>query len=80
MTSSKLRNSDSAYSMFLSFLKKLSTFLINTADKEIYNLVFRFPSTIIQIGQKNTHKSSFNIIDKLLLDKASFWFDMFFLT
>ena len=39
MTKSKLRNSDSAYSIsFSQVLLKLFTFLINTADKEIYNI------------------------------------------
>ena len=37
MTNSKVRNSDSAYSIcFSQVLLKLFTFLINTADKEIY--------------------------------------------
>ena len=46
MTNSKLRNSDSAYSIcFSQVLLKLFTFLINTADKEIYNIFnsFLFP-------------------------------------
>ena len=39
MTNSKVRNSDSAYSIcFSQVLLKLFTFLINTADKEIYNI------------------------------------------
>ena len=39
MTNSKLRNSDSAYSICFSQVSlKLFTFLINTADKEIYNI------------------------------------------
>ena len=67
MTNSKVRNSDSAYSIcFSQVLLKLFTFLINTADKEIYNIliVFYSPNTLIQTGQTNTqthkHKSSFN--------------------
>ena len=45
MTNSKVRNSDSAYSIcFSQVLLKLFTFLI-TADKEIYNIFnsFLFP-------------------------------------
>ena len=41
MTNSKVRNSDSAYSIcFSQVLLKLFTFLINTADKEIYYNIF----------------------------------------
>ena len=46
MTNSKVRNSDSAYSIcFSEVLLKLFTFLINTEDKEIYNIFnsFLFP-------------------------------------
>ena len=46
MTNSKVRNSDSVYSIcFSQVLIKLSTFLINTADEEIYNIFngFLFP-------------------------------------
>ena len=46
MTNSKVRNSDSAYSIYFSqVLSKLFTFLINTADKEIHNIFnsFLFP-------------------------------------
>ena len=46
MTNSKVRNSDLAYSIcFSQVLLKLFTFLINTADKEIYNIFnsFLFP-------------------------------------
>ena len=56
MTNSKVRNSDSAYSIcFSQVLLKLFTFLINTADKEIYNIsiVFYSPITLIQAGQTN---------------------------
>ena len=70
MTNSKVRNSDSAYSIcFSQVLLKLFTFLINTADKEIYNIFnsFLFPHyfdtnrTNKQINiQTNKHKSSFN--------------------
>ena len=43
MTYSKVRNSDSAYSIcFKQVLLKLFTFLINTADKEIYNIFNSF--------------------------------------
>ena len=43
MTNSKVRNSDSAYSMcFSQVLSELFTFLINTADKEIYNIFNSF--------------------------------------
>ena len=58
MTNSKLRNSDSAHSIFFSqVLLKLLTFLINIVDKEIYNVFnsFLFPNTSIQTGQTNTH-------------------------
>ena len=53
MTNSKLRNSDSAYWIcFSQFLLKLFTFLINTADKEIYNIfkLFYFSNTLMQTG------------------------------
>ena len=46
MTNSKVRNLDSAYSIcFSQVLLKLFNFLINTADKEIYNIFnsFMFP-------------------------------------
>ena len=46
MTNSKVRNSDSAYSIcFSQVLLKFFTSLINTADKEIYNIFdsFLFP-------------------------------------
>ena len=58
MTNSKVRNSDSAYSIcFNQVLLKLFTFLINTADKEIYkiSIVFYSPNTLIQTGQTHTH-------------------------
>ena len=43
MTNSKVRNSDSAYSIcFNQVLLKLFTFFINTADKEIYNIFNSF--------------------------------------
>ena len=71
MTNSKLRNSDSAYSIcFSQVLLKLFTFLINTVDKGIYNIliVFYSPITLLLTGQTNKqtnkhthkHKSSFN--------------------
>ena len=48
MTNSKLRNSDSAYSIcFSQVLLKLFTFLINTADKEIYNIFNSFSILLI---------------------------------
>ena len=56
MTNSKVRNSESAYSIcFSHVLLKLFTFLINTADKEIYNIsiVFFSPITLLQTGQIN---------------------------
>ena len=77
MTNSKVRNSDSAYSIcFIQVLLKLFTFLINTADKEIYNIFnrFLFPYYFIRIqtGQTNTHKhkhkSSFNNKDVTLIN------------
>ena len=47
MTNSKLRNSDSACSIcFSQVLLKLFTFLVNTADKEIYNI---FDSIVIPL-------------------------------
>ena len=43
MTNSKLRNSDSAYSIcFSQVLLKLFSFLINTADKVKYNIFNSF--------------------------------------
>ena len=63
MTNSKLRNSDSAYSIYFGqVLLKLFTFLINTADKEeIYNIFdsFLFPY-YCKTNRTNKHKSSFN--------------------
>ena len=78
MTNSKLRNSDSAYSIFFSqVLLKLFTFLINTADKEIYNIFnsFLFPyyfNTNRTNKQTNTHKSSFNNIDDVRFQLSCF--------
>ena len=73
MTNSKVRNSDSVYSIcFSQVLLELFTFLINTADKEIYIFnSFLFPNTLLLTGQthihtnthKNKHKSSFNNMD-----------------
>ena len=42
--------------MFCLILLKLFTFLINTADKEMYNtsIVFYYPITLIDNGQTNT--------------------------
>ena len=57
MTNSEVRNSDSTYSLcFSQVLLKLFTFLINIADKEIYNIFNSFysPNTLIQTGQTNT--------------------------
>ena len=43
MANPKVRNSDSAYRIWFSqVLSKLLTFLINTADKEIYNIFNSF--------------------------------------
>ena len=73
MTNSKVRNSDSAYSIYFSqVLLKLFTFLINTADNEIYNIFnsFLFPkyfNTNRTNKQTHKHKSSFNNKDKLVL-------------
>ena len=51
MTNSKLRNWDSACSIcFSQVLLKLFTFLINTADKEIYNTLIVFHSPITEIA------------------------------
>ena len=48
MTNSKVRNSDSAYSIcFSQVLLKLFTSLINTADKEIYNIFNSFSIPLI---------------------------------
>ena len=61
MTDSKLRNSDLAYSIcFSQVLFKLFTFLINTADKEIYNIFNSFLFSYYFITnrtnkQTNTH-------------------------
>ena len=70
MTNSKVRNSDSAYLIcFSQVLLKLFTFLINTADKEIYNIFnsFLFPYSLIQTGQTNTqtHNNRVLIIIKI---------------
>ena len=63
MTNSKVRNSDSAYSIcFSQVLLKLFTFLIHTADKEIHNIFnsFLYPYYFItnrtnKQTNKNTH-------------------------
>ena len=58
MRNSKVRNSDSAYSIcFSQVLFKLFTFLINTADKEIYNIFnsFLFPYYFNKKPDKQTH-------------------------
>ena len=58
MTNSKVRNSDSAYSIcFSQVLLKLFTFLINTADKEIYNIFnsFLFLYYFYNTNRTNTH-------------------------
>ena len=48
MTNSKVRNMDSAYSIcFSQVLLKLFTFLINTADKEIYNIFNNFHPIVV---------------------------------
>ena len=70
MTNSKVRNLDSACSIcFSQVILKLFTFLINTADKEIYNIFnsFLFPyyfntNRTNKQTNKHTHKhkSSFN--------------------
>ena len=77
MTNSKVRNSDSTYSYSYSqVILKMFTFLINTADKEIYNnfnsFLFLFYFNINRTNkQTNTqahkHKSSLNIKDKSCL-------------
>ena len=67
MKNSKVRNSDSAYSIcFGLVLLELFTFLINTADKEIYNIFnsFLFPITLIQTGQQTN-------INRVLIIKIS---------
>ena len=64
MTNSIVRNSDSAYSIcFNHVLLRLFTFLINTTDKEIYNIFnsFLFPyyfNTNRTNKQTHKHKSS----------------------
>ena len=66
MTNSKVRNSDSAYSIrFSKVLLKLFTSLINTADKDIYNIFnsFLFPYyfyTNLTNKQTNTHTNKHN--------------------
>ena len=65
MTNSKLRNSDSAYSMcFSQVILKLFTFSINTADKEIYNIFNSFSMSFLfpyyfNTNRTNKHRSSF---------------------
>ena len=52
MTNLKVRNSDSAYSIcFSQVLLKLFTFLINTADKEIYNIFNNFLFSNVSEGE-----------------------------
>ena len=61
MTNSKERNSDSAYLIcFSQVLLKLFTSLINTADKEIFNIliVFYSPNTLLLTGQTNKHTNT----------------------
>ena len=62
MTNSKVRNSDLAYSIcFSQVLLKLFTFLINTADKEIYNIFNSFPFPYYfntNRTNKQTHKQT----------------------
>ena len=73
MTNTKVRNSDSAYSIsFSQVLLKLFTFLINTANKEIYNVFnsFLFLYTLIQTGQ--THKQT-NINRVLIIKIERKW-------
>ena len=66
MTNSKVRNSDSSYSTcFSQVLLKLFISLINTVDKEIYNIFnsFLFPSTLIQTGQTNKQTNKHTTIE-----------------
>ena len=73
MTNSKVRNSDSAYSIcFSQVLLKLFTFLINTADKEIYNIFnsFLFPWYFItNQTNKQTTKQTHTNTNRVLLIK-----------
>ena len=75
MTNSKVRNSDSAYSIWFSqVLIKSFTSLINTADIEIYNIfnIFYSSITLIQTGQTNTHKNINRVlIIKIMLIKIT---------
>ena len=70
-----LRNSDSAYSIcFGQVLLKLFTFLINTADKEIYNIFnsFLFPyyfNTNWTNKQTNKHTHTETNINRVLIIK-----------
>ena len=73
MTNSKVRNSDSAYSIrFGQVLLKLFTFLINTADKEIYtfSIVFFSPITLIQIGHTHTHTNINRVLMIKIMDET----------
>ena len=78
MTNSKVRNLDPAYSIcFSQVLLKLFTFLINTADKEIYNIFNSFLfsyyfNTNRTNKHTNKHKSSFNNKDGIYLTLFQF--------
>ena len=74
MTNSKVRNSDSAHSIcFSQVFIKFFTFLMDTADKEIYYIliVFYSPNTLIQTGQTNTHTYIQTNINRVLMIKIS---------
>ena len=72
MTNSKVRNSDSAYSIcFSQVLLKLFTFLINTADKEIYNIFnsFLFPYYFNNTNRTNKQTHTHTNINRVLIIK-----------
>ena len=73
MTNSKVRNSDSAYMIsFGQVLLKLFTFLINTADKEIYNIFnsFLFPY-YFNINRTNKQTNTHTNINRVLTKKIT---------
>ena len=73
MTNSKVRNSDSACSIcFSKVLLKLFAFLINTADKEIYNIFNSFLFLYYfntNRTNKHTNKHTHTNINQVLIIK-----------
>ena len=88
MTNSKVRYSDSAYSIsFSQVLLKLFTFLISTADKEICNIynsfLFSYYLNTNQTNKqtnkhthKHTHRHNLHLIIKKTLNE--FWSSIYY--